>query len=185
MTTKKILAGKDQADAILRCLSKNPKITAARVAEILGVASKRGVQNRMIFMLQINLIREVGYTGQSGAQQRVYELAGPLKEMLAANRLDADQRVKKYKATVKRAAESKADRVKAAQEDRMREDMPTQKSGAPLAGGGYVESTPTGRIYRLEAFRKMSNDCIGESCGAGRAGKSSLAGEFSIPASTR
>ena len=182
MSKKKITAGADQAEKIMRAMAKRPgRLTVVEIADLIGAASVSSLKNRLTAMRQHGLVVDAGSVRSGTSHVRTYELAGDLKTLLIKNRKDAAERVRIHYIQVKgKTAEKVAsDRDTLAGKVFDKEDYPASMAGESLAGGGYVEKTATGRVFRLEAFRKTARDCIGDKP-RGACGVSSLSGEYVI-----
>lgn len=182
MSKKKITAAADQAEKIMRTMAKRPgRLTVVEIADLIGAASVSSLKNRLTAMRQHGLVIDAGSVRTGTSHVRSYQLAGELKTLLIKNRKDAADRLKTHYAQVKGKIAEKvvADQGALAGKVFDKEDYPAGMAGEQLAGGGYVEKTPAGRVFRLEAFRRPARDCIGDKP-RGACGVSSLGCEYII-----
>ena len=182
MSKKKITAAADQSEKILRVMARFKRpMTATDIASALDVPRVSAIKNRITAMRDHGLIVDSGNVIVGKNRIQTYAMAGELKALLAKNRKDAEARIKHHYVMVKGKTAEKIISDRDALQGKVfdKEDYPAGIAGEQLSGGGYVEKTPTGRVFRLEAFRRPARDCIGDKP-RGACGVSSLGCEYVI-----
>lgn len=178
MSAKKISTAARQTEIVMRDMAKNPGSTAAQIADRIGAASKRSIQNRLIAMRQFGFVAEVGSVMVGGNKNVTYSLAGELKDMLKKNREHEKAQLDGYHAKI-RQCNTKTHQLESRarlEEKKFEQELVPSVNISKLDSGGFVEKTPTGRIFHLEkSRRKIAIDCIGSRSAHG-CGCSVLAG---------